>query len=156
MRLGIIGGLDRKQALYGRIAASYGFDADFHDGKMSGPASRSLENLVDRCDLVVIVTGVNSHTAVQVARRRLRDRGRAPVLMRSCGIERFAALLASLAERSTLSAQAGLGPAFPANEPYSVGDAAHGHGGACRSPANHSRVPTALAASKRPGAGLVP
>jgi hypothetical protein len=111
---------------------------------------------VDRCDLVVIVTGVNSHTAVQVARRRLRDRGRAPVLMRSCGIERFAALLASLAERSTLSAQAGLGPAFPANEPYSVGDAAHGHGGACRSPANHSRVPTALAASKRPGAGLVP
>jgi hypothetical protein len=42
---------------------------------------------------------VNSHGALTLARRRLRDRGRTPLLMRKCGFTRFTALLEALTQR---------------------------------------------------------
>ena len=96
MRIGIIGGLERSQPHYERLAAGAGHEALFHDGTMRGRGARTLEHLVDRCDLVVIVTDVNSHLAVQLARRRLREQGRSPLLLRRFGLARFATLLAAL------------------------------------------------------------
>jgi hypothetical protein len=99
MRLGIVGGLGRSPPLYGRVAEARGHEALFHDGSLTGRGRRCLERLVDTCDLVVIVTDVNSHGAVQLARRLLRERGRSPLLLRRCGLARFAALLATLDAR---------------------------------------------------------
>ncbi len=99
MRVGVIGGLERSEPLYGRLAAAHHHEAVFHGGGMSGHGRRALERLVARCDLVVIVTDVNSHGAVQLARRLLREKGRSPLLMRRCGVARFIALLAALDER---------------------------------------------------------
>ena len=99
MRLGVIGGLDRSKADYEQLAASYGFETEFHQGCMTGRGARGLEHIVDRCDIVLIITDLNSHGAVQLARRRLRERGRTPLLVRRCGLSRFAALLAALQER---------------------------------------------------------
>lgn len=96
MRIGIVGGLTRAGSHYCRLAASAGHELLFHDGWMGGRGVKSLEHLVERSDVVVVVTDVNSHGAVQLARSRLRAGGRSPVLLRRCGLARFGALLAEL------------------------------------------------------------
>ncbi len=96
MRIGIIGGLGRSEPHFGRLAADAGHEALFHDGEIKGRGARALEHVIDRCELVVIVTDVNSHAAVQLARRRLREQGRSPLLLRRFGLARFATLLAAL------------------------------------------------------------
>lgn len=96
MRIGLIGGLERAERLYLHLATSAGHEVLFHDGETSKRGVRALEHLVARSDLVVIVTDVNSHGAAQLARRRLRERGRSPLLLRRCGLARFATLLAAL------------------------------------------------------------
>jgi hypothetical protein len=99
VRVGIVGGLGRCEAHYGRLAADVGHEALFHDGVIRGRAARTLEHLIDRCEVIVIVTDVNSHAAVQLARRRLRVQGRTPLLLRRIGLARFAMLLAALSVR---------------------------------------------------------
>lgn len=96
MRIGIVGGLDRAGTVLSRLASAAGHELTLHDGAMSSCGARALERLVDRADVVVILTGVNSHAAVLRARRLLRVRGRAPLLLRGCGAARFGALLAEL------------------------------------------------------------
>jgi hypothetical protein len=63
---------------------------------VGGRGRASLAQLVDRCDVVIIITDVNSHGAVQFARQRLRLVGREPLLLRRCGPSRFASLLGEL------------------------------------------------------------
>jgi hypothetical protein len=96
MRIGIIGGLGRSGPHFSRLAADAGHEASFHDGEIKGRGARALEHVIDRSELVVIVTDVNSHAAVQLARRRLREQGRSPLLLRRFGLARFAMLLAAL------------------------------------------------------------
>lgn len=102
MRIGIVGGLDRSGAALSRMAEARGHELLLHDGGMSSCGARALERLVERADLVVVLTDVNSHGAVRHARQLLRERGRAPLLLRRCGSVRFAALLAALAQRERL------------------------------------------------------
>ena len=96
MRLGILGGLDRGHDRYEKLAASYGHELACHEGWMTGPRAGSLEKLVESCDVVVIVTDVNSHGAVLAARKAMRRRGRLPLILRKCGISRFTALLEAI------------------------------------------------------------
>ncbi len=96
MRIGIIGGLDRVEERFERMAASVGHEAVFHTGHVSGRGAKTLTDMIERCDVVVVVTDLNSHGAVQLTRRVLRSRGREPVLLRRCGTGRFAALLSGL------------------------------------------------------------
>jgi hypothetical protein len=106
MRVGIVGGLDRVEPHYERLALEAGHEALFHDGHVGGRGRLSLERLVERCDVVIIITDVNSHGAVQFARQRLRLSGREPVLLRRCGPSRFASLLGELSGRRPPSAAA--------------------------------------------------
>lgn len=96
MQIGIVGGLGRSGGLLERLAACAGHTALLHDGDVHGQGGRRLEQLVDRADLVVIVTDVNSHGALELARQLLRERGRSPLLMRRCGVAAFARLLQAL------------------------------------------------------------
>jgi Uncharacterized protein conserved in bacteria (DUF2325) len=96
MRIGIIGGLDRGHDRYEKLAASYGHELVCHEGWMTGPRAGSLERLVESCDVVVIVTDVNSHGAVLAARKAMRRRGRLPLILRKCGISRFTAILEAM------------------------------------------------------------
>lgn len=96
MRIGIVGGVDRAGTVLTRLAAAAGHELLVHDGAMSSCGARALERLVERSDLVVVLTDVNSHGAVRHARQVLRERGRSPLLLRRCGTVRFAALLARL------------------------------------------------------------
>ena len=96
MRIGIIGGLDRGHERYERLAASYGHELVCHEGWMTGPRAGSLEKIIEGCDVVVIVTGINSHGAVLAARKAMRRRGRLPLILRKCGISRFTQLLEAM------------------------------------------------------------
>jgi hypothetical protein len=93
MRIGIVGGLDRSERSYVRLARDRGHEVEYHDGDMRGTATATLAGLVERADLVVIVTDVNSHNAVRAARRLLRSNRRPAVLVRRLGLSRFLALM---------------------------------------------------------------
>jgi hypothetical protein len=103
MRIGIVGGVERNEAQYARIAALSGHTLLFHGGHMGGRGTAALESLVDAADLVIIVTDVNSHGAVQAARKRLRQHGRTPLLLRSCSPSRFTSIVAALETREATS-----------------------------------------------------
>ena len=100
MHIGIIGGVERGEQRYAAAAATQGHSFEFHGGDMAGRGSDSLEALVERSDLVICVTDVNSHAAVLGARRHARSLGRRCVLTRRLGLSRFRSLLAEIAEPS--------------------------------------------------------
>jgi hypothetical protein len=103
MRLGIIGGLGRVEPRFQRIAAEAGHEVVFHDGDLGGRGAVALEHLVERAELVVLVTDVNSHGAVRLARRLLKERQRSALLLRRCGLATFATLISALDRRREVS-----------------------------------------------------
>lgn len=96
MRIGIIGGAERSEPQFKRLASQAGHKVEFHRGHMSSCGSSALDALVRRCDLVVITTDVNSHGAVRGAREFARAKGNPPLILRRLGLSRFGELLDSL------------------------------------------------------------
>jgi hypothetical protein len=97
MRIGIIGGLERSEQDFHRIAKQHGITVEFHGGHMGGRGSGVLDRVIERADYVVISTDLNSHGAVQQARRRVRELGKESLLVRRFGIAQLHTLLDSLA-----------------------------------------------------------
>ncbi|HKP61885.1 MAG TPA: DUF2325 domain-containing protein [Polyangiales bacterium] len=89
MRVGIIGGVERNQARYEEVAKAVGCDVEFHHGHMRGRGPEALDSMVERCDLIVIVTDINSHCAVRTAQKQCRKRGRRVLIVRKFGISSF-------------------------------------------------------------------
>jgi hypothetical protein len=75
------------------IAGRAGHELEFHHGHMSGPGAQRLHSLVDRADLVVIITDVNSHAAVLYAREAARRAHRPVRLVRRFGTSQLRGLL---------------------------------------------------------------
>jgi hypothetical protein len=76
MRIGIIGGLDRNAHELEAAAAAGGHRLETHTGSVGGAASAAgLRALVARADLVFVLTEINSHNAVHIARRAARAHG---------------------------------------------------------------------------------
>jgi hypothetical protein len=98
MRIGIIGGAECVENEYQRVVRDTDHELEFHSGHMGSGGARSLQTLVKRCDLVVIVTDVNSHAAVAKARRLARAAGRSPVFARRFGVHGLSALIAGTAQ----------------------------------------------------------
>ncbi|WP_373048681.1 DUF2325 domain-containing protein [Vulgatibacter sp.] len=99
MRIAMIGGLDRNERLFEQLAATYGHELEFHGGHMSGRGAGELRSLVERAELVVLTPDVNSHGAVQLGKKAARESERPFVVLRTCGVSRFRALLDALATR---------------------------------------------------------
>ena len=97
MRIGIVGGLDRNARELEAMASAVGHQLEVHTGVLAGHASASgLRALVARADLILILTDINSHNAVRMARRHARLQNRPCRIMRRLGITQFAALLQGL------------------------------------------------------------
>jgi Uncharacterized protein conserved in bacteria (DUF2325) len=97
MRIGIVGGLERSASDLKSIARASGHDVELHTGGLAGPASAGfLRALVIRSDLVIVLTDVNSHNAVRMARRHARHSGVPVRLLRRLGPTQFTALLRGL------------------------------------------------------------
>jgi hypothetical protein len=96
MRIGIVGGLQRCERAYRRRAEHLGHQLRFHAGRVGGRGSAKLDALVRGVDLVIVLTDVNSHGAVQLARGAARVRGVPVALYRRCSPHRFASIVAKL------------------------------------------------------------
>jgi len=106
MHIGIVGGLDRNEGFYEDLARRAGHGFEHHNGHLAGRGAASLGTLVERCDVVIVVTDVNSHAAVWRVRRLAKQRGSRFILTSRCGPSKFAALLEELsaARSATVSA----------------------------------------------------
>jgi len=97
MRIGIIGGVDRSGSLLQAVAESRGHHLELHTGVMSSAvAASSLRALIARSELVVVVTDVNSHNAVRMARRVARSLHVPVRILRRLGPTQLAAYLQAL------------------------------------------------------------
>ena len=96
MRIGLIGGVERGEERYRAAAARAGHDFEAHSGHVGGRGGTALASLVERVDLLIITTDVNSHGAVLGARRLARERGVPTLIVRRCGLARFTGLLTAL------------------------------------------------------------
>ena len=94
MRIGIVGGVERNEAAFRQIAERGGHQLFFHAGHIGGRGADVLWTLCLNVDLLIVQTDVNSHGAVQLARRAAR-RASIPILLhRRCSPNRFAAIVA--------------------------------------------------------------
>ncbi len=96
MHIVIVGGLDRAQAQLERMAEQAGHSFELHTGHMGGRGSTNLESAIERAHLVIVVTDLNSHGAVQVTRKTAGRLGRSMLIVRKCSTARFAQVLAAL------------------------------------------------------------
>lgn len=97
MRIGIVGGLDRSARELENIALARGHQLELHTGVIAGSASAaSLRSLVARVDLVLVLTDINSHNGVRMARRQASISHRPIRLMRRLGAAQFEALVQAL------------------------------------------------------------
>lgn len=107
MRIGWIGGLSRNEIDLQRLAAARGHTLRFHSGETAGRGAEQIERLVERSDFVIILTDVNSHNGVQLARRCVRRLGRGSLLIARFGASRFQSLLDALENARPRLAAAG-------------------------------------------------
>ena len=82
MNIAILGGLDRNAHHLEYFARSRGHRIEHHHGRMTGPSSAGLKAAVARADLLIIVTDVNSHAAVTLAKNHARRKAIPTVLVR--------------------------------------------------------------------------
>lgn len=99
MRIAWIGGLDRNEMALKRMATQAGHHLDFHKGDTGGRGAEALRSAVERADFVIILTDVNSHGGVQLARRMAHKLGRGALVVRRCGVAQFQRLLDALSTR---------------------------------------------------------
>jgi hypothetical protein len=105
VRIGVVGGLDRRARDLETQAMAGGHQLELHTGVLSGPASAAgLRALVGRSDLVVILTEINSHNAVRMARRHALQQHRPIKILRRLGPSQLAALMQALPARSPAAA----------------------------------------------------
>jgi hypothetical protein len=94
MKIGIIGGHDRAARELEAVAHAEGHDLETHTGVINGRASAStLRALVARADLVFVLTDINSHNAVKIAREAARLHHRPLRIVRRLGPSHLAAFL---------------------------------------------------------------
>jgi hypothetical protein len=101
MRVVVVGGVERTERMLEEAAAELGHELEFHGGHMDGRRADGLRAAVDRADFVIVVTDVNSHGAVQVARQEARRAGRPSVVLRRCSPSRLRTVLAEFEATAT-------------------------------------------------------
>jgi hypothetical protein len=93
-----VGGHDRVEREIVAFGAQLGLHVEVHNGHTRGNGADRLIALVQRTDVVVIVTGTNSHNAVHIAKREAAKSGARVCILKSCGAGTARALLAEIAQ----------------------------------------------------------
>jgi hypothetical protein len=101
MRIGWVGGLDRSRALLSEVAEQAGHTFEMHEGHVGGRGSRELEGIVARCDLLIIVTELNSHGGVMHAKRMARRTGCKSLIVRKGSVTTLQRVIATLGNRDS-------------------------------------------------------
>jgi 3-dehydroquinate synthetase len=99
-RIAFVGGLERLEREILSFGDSLGLEVEMHNGHTWGGGTARLVGLVQRADLVIIVTGTNSHNAVQIARREAAKAGARVRLLSFLGAGTARALLTEIAQQA--------------------------------------------------------
>ena len=94
MRIAWVGGVESNETELKQVASRAGHEIEFHSGHTGGRGEDRLRASIARADVVLIVTDVNSHGAVLLAKKVAKQFGREYVVTKRCGPSRFAKLLA--------------------------------------------------------------
>jgi hypothetical protein len=103
MRIAVIGGREKNETELTRIAEGAGYDIEFHDGHVAGRGSDTIRAAVSRADLAVIVTEINSHGAVFVAKKAARQYDKPTLVLRKFSSARLRGLLEALELRKRVN-----------------------------------------------------
>lgn len=93
MHIGLVGGLDRSEAQYRQLAQRAGHCLEWHTGALAGRGAGTLDSMIERSDVVIVVTAINSHGAVWRARKLAKLRGKRLLLLARCSVSKFGSLL---------------------------------------------------------------
>lgn len=96
LRIGIVGGLGRAEPMLRKLAMHSAHTIEFHSGDVGGRGSASLEAVVARSELLVVITDLNSHGSVQLSRKLAKANGVPRLVVKRLSLGRFADLLQSL------------------------------------------------------------
>jgi hypothetical protein len=96
MHIALVGGLDRSESQYRQLAERAGHSIEWHTGDLAGRGAGSLDSMIERADLVIVVTLVNSHGAVWRARKLAKQRRKRLLLLARCGVSKFGSVLTEL------------------------------------------------------------
>jgi hypothetical protein len=99
MRVLVVGGLDRNEAQLMALAESNGHELELHTGDVGGRGAEVLTRKVERANLVVIVTEVNSHGGVLLAKKIVRRFGKASMIVRKIGSSKLQGLFDAIETR---------------------------------------------------------
>ena len=101
MNILLVGGLDRNEAQLAALAASNGHVLELHTGDVGGRGADTLTRKIERATLVLIVTEVNSHGGVLLAKKIVRRFGKASLILRKIGATRLQALFDAIEARDS-------------------------------------------------------
>jgi hypothetical protein len=90
MRVGIVGGTEKNLTRFEEVAAVEGCEVEFHDGRLAGRGSEALETLLSRCDVIVLITRINSHAAMHKTQKYCRRYPRKVLFVRRFGLHALA------------------------------------------------------------------
>ncbi len=96
MKITMVGGLIRRELELARIAERLGYQLEWHSGDVGGRGAGGLKAAVERADVVVILTEINSHGSMYLAKKLAQKLGRPTRVMRKCGPAKFELLLAEI------------------------------------------------------------
>ena len=94
MNIVLIGGVERRETDLLDIARRAGHRLEYHSGHVGGRGATSLRSIIERADLVIFQTAVNSHGSMYLAKRTARQLGKTFIVVRNCGPAKLEALLA--------------------------------------------------------------
>jgi hypothetical protein len=98
LRVGFVGGVHRVERELASVGEGLGLVGEVHDGSTRGQAVVRLAALVQRTDVLFIVTGTNSHGAVRVAKREAAKTRTRVRILKFCGAGTARALLSAVAQ----------------------------------------------------------
>jgi hypothetical protein len=102
MKIALVGGLVRREGELAKLAAGAGHQLEWHCGDVGGRGAESLKAVIERSDVVVLLTEINSHGSMYLAKRVAQKLGREALVLRKCGPAKFQALLEQLAATGSL------------------------------------------------------
>lgn len=89
LKVALIGGLDRLETRYRKAFSSLGAELYFHPGHCAGCGSNRLRSAANSADIVIFITTVNSHNALQVVKGLCKKSGKRFIVVRETGPERI-------------------------------------------------------------------
>ncbi|BEQ14592.1 hypothetical protein FAK_16580 [Desulfoferula mesophila] len=100
----IIGGLDRLEPSYRETVSRLGGKCEFHTGKLRS-GHRRLRQRVAKADLVVFITSINSHAALNAVKTECKRCGKPFCALRQTGCCSLEKTLRSLPEEPFINLQ---------------------------------------------------